>query len=46
MNASIAPEANNVAGILDGTYKSIWTAEITGANADEFRFEFGEGEQK
>ena len=42
-SANIVPETNNVAGILSGKYKSTWTAEITGDNADEFYFEFGEG---
>ena len=45
MSANIVPETNNVAGILEGKYKSTWKAEIMGANADEFYFEFGEGNQ-
>jgi hypothetical protein len=42
----IVPKANNVAGLVSGTYTSNWSYEITGENADEFSLVWGEGDAK
>ena len=44
INLDIMPEVNNVAGILTGKYMSDWSYTILGANADEFTFTWGEGD--
>ena len=41
VNLAITPEENNVAGILKGKYAADWSFIITGDNADEFIFTWG-----